>query len=256
MGYEGFDWTDTNEIFEEAAPRSEGGRRNYLALVEKAQADGVRAHDLLREYGTQGIQTPIIDEGGELVGTIRLHADLKFKSDSGKANFVFPDWESVAVRNQAVGPQDGEVWVLNGRVNSLWNNMSDFTRRRIATERWPSNFLEINPEDATSWDVVSGDLVSVESDNVLDQLGNRTTGSFTAAAYVSDIVPPGVTFTYFLFPGSPANSVTSADSSLQPLNRRYNFKLGKGRVQKIGATGLADVMSFAPRNLVPGSTSA
>jgi hypothetical protein len=68
-------------------------------------------------------------------------------------------------------------------------------------------------------------------------------------AYVSDIVPPGVTFTHFLYPGSPANSVTPGDSSLQPISLRYNFKLGKGRVEKLGTTGLADVMTFAPRNL-------
>ena len=85
---------------------------------------------------------------------------------------------------------------------------------------------------------------------VLDQVGNPTTGAFTAVAYVSDIVPPGVTFTYFLYPGSPANSVTSGDSFLQPINLRYNFKLGKGRVTKIGTTDLVGRMSFVPRNLV------
>ena len=113
------------------------------------------------------------------------------------------------------------------------------------------NFLEIHPDDAAAWGVESGDLLSVESDSVLDQLGKRTTGSFTAAAYVSDIVPPGVTFTYFLYPGSPANAATSADRSLQPLSLRYNFKLGKGKVTKIGTTDLKDRMSFAPRNLAP-----
>jgi hypothetical protein len=45
--------------------------------------------------------------------------------------------------------------------------------------------------------------------------------------------------------------VVSADSSLQPLNLRYNFKLGKGKVTKIGTTDLKDRMSFAPRNLAP-----
>ena len=69
-------------------------------------------------------------------------------------------------------------------------------------------------------------------------------------AYPTTAVPAGVTFTYFLYPGSPSNSVTSADTSLQPISLRYNFKLGKGRVRKIGTTDLEKVMSFAPRNLV------
>lgn len=114
------------------------------------------------------------------------------------------------------------------------------------------NFLEISPNDANARGVVSGDLLSIESDNVIDQLGNKTTGGFTAVAYVSDIVPDGVTYSYFLYPGQPANSVTPGDSNLQPINLRYNFKLGKGRIKKIGTTDLAETMSFAPRNLVPG----
>ncbi len=250
MGYEGFDWNDTNEIFEETMPFA-SGRKDYSALIEKAQADGVRAHDLLKSYGTTGIQTPLSLEGGTLVGTARLHADLKFKSNSGKANFVMPDWDAVKARNEILGPKGDELWVTNGRVNALWNNLFDNARRLISTERWPVNFLEISEGDAASRGIVSGDMLSIESDNVLDQLGNRTTGSFTAVAYVSPTVPDGVTFSYFLFPGQPANTVTPGDTSLQPINLRYNFKLGKGRVRKIGTTRLAETMSFVPRNLVP-----
>jgi hypothetical protein len=83
------------------------------------------------------------------------------------------------------------------------------------------------------------------------RLGDVVSGRFEAVAYVSDIVPRGVTFTYFLFPGQPANAVTSADTSLQPLNLRNNFKLGKGRVTKIGTTDLLETMPFGPRNLAP-----
>ncbi len=43
----------------------------------------------------------------------------------------------------------------------------------------------------------------------------------------------------------------SADTSLQEINLRYNFQLGKGRVTKIGRTDTGDRMSFAPRNLAP-----
>lgn len=251
MGYEGFDWEETNDIFEEAAAKSSGGRRDFVALVEKAQSDGVKGHELLASYGTQGLQTPLRLEGGELVETVRLHTDLKFKTDSGKANFVLADWDAVKERNSILAPVDDEVWVLNGRVNALWNNLSDSVRREIGRERWPANFIEINPEDAAAWGFESGDQLAIESNNVLDPLGNKVSGRFEAVAYVSDIVPRGITFTYFLYPGQPANAVTSADTSLQPLNLRNNFKLGKGRITKIGTTVLTDTMSFAPRNIAP-----
>jgi arsenite oxidase large subunit len=253
MGFEGFEWENTGEIFEEAAPKSSGGRRDFSGLVEKAKADGMSGHDLLRTFGTTGVQTPLKLEGGELVETVRQHADMAFKSDSGKCNFTFADWDAVLERNAILGPDDskGEVWVLNGRINAVWNNMFDHIRRQNSVERWPSNFLEIHPDDASERGIVNGDLLSIESDGVLDQLGRTTSGGFTAVAYVSDIVPLGVTFTYFMFPGSPANSVVSADTSLQPLSLRYNFKLGKGNIQNLGPSGLAETMSFAPRNLAP-----
>ena len=255
MGYEGFDWPDTNAIFEEAAAKSSGGRRDFAALVELARAQGKSGHDLLREFGTQGLQTPVVLENGRLVETVRLHADGVFKSNSGKPNFVMPDWDAVAVRNDILGPNEGEgeVWVLNGRVNALWNNLSDFVRREASSQRWPMNFLEICPEDAASRGIVNGDLVSIQSHHVQDQLGRPHTGGFTAVAYVSDLVTRGVTFTYFLFPGSPANTVTSGNSALQPISRRYNFKLGRGVVTKIGTTSLEGRMSFAQRNSAPAS---
>ena len=250
MGFDGFDWADSNEIFEEAGAASKGSRRDFSALVEKVQAEGRRGHDLLREFGTTGIQTPIRGVGGDLVGTPRLHEDLTFKTASGKANFVKADWAAVKARNDLLAPAGDELWVTNGRVNHLWNNLFDFTRRPYAIQRWPMNFLEINPADASARDIESGDLLRIESDRVRNQVGEEIQGSFEAVAYVSDIVPPGVTWTYFHYPKSQANTVVSGDTSLQPISLRYNFKLGRGRVVKIGTTDLRERMPFAPRNLV------
>lgn len=262
MGYEGFDWADTNEIFEEAAPNS-GGRKNYQELVKYAQEEGVRGHDLLRSYSdaraadgsyseASGIQAPIVRDGDGITGTVRLHADLKFKSDSGKANFTLPDWDAVADRMAILGAGPGEYTVLNGRVNALWNNLGDQLRMNYHVERWPVNFLEISPEDAAREGLESGDWVRVYSDNVRNQLGVDTSAEFTAVAYVTDAVPNGVTCTYFNYPGQPANNVVPADTTLQPLNLRYNFKLGRGRLEALGPSEYKDsfAMSFAPRNIV------
>ncbi|MBT3248001.1 MAG: molybdopterin-dependent oxidoreductase [Actinobacteria bacterium] len=254
MGFEGFDWKDTNEIFEELSPRTSGGRKDNTALVELAQDKGMRAHDLLATYGTQGLQTPLTRDGDDLQETVRLHEDLRFKSDSKKANFVFPDWEAVKERMKELVPRadKGEVWVLNGRVNALWNNMSDYTRRPLAKNRWPQNPLEVNPEDAKEWGLEAGDLVSIECEDVLDQVGERAPGSFTAVVYPTDVVPRGITFTYFLYPGAAANNVTPADTTMSPLSLRNPFKLGRGRITRLGKSGAVDMMSFAPRNLAPG----
>jgi len=249
MGYSGFDWTDVNELFEEASGYSAGSRRDFKALVDKAQADGVRGHDLLASYGTTGIQTPINLASGELEGTKRLHTARTFKSDSGKANFVFADWPAVAARNASLGPTGDEVWVTNMRVNHLWNNLFDFVRRPDAIKRWPANILQINPSDATGRGISSGDLLRIDSDSVRDQLGQVISAGFEVVAYVTDEVPPGLVCTYFLYPGSLANSVVSADTTSQPVTARYQFKMGRGRITRIGVWD-GPPMPFEPRNIV------
>ena len=87
-------------------------------------------------------------------------------------------------------------------------------------------------------------------ETVASGTASAVAGGFTAVAYVTDVVPPGLASAYFHFPKQPANSVVSADTTLQPLSLRYQFKLGRGKITRIGPTELAERMSFAPRNIV------
>lgn len=58
-------------------------------------------------------------------------------------------------------------------------------------------------------------------------------------------VKPGVTFAYFLWPGSPANSVVH--NVPDPITNAPRYKLGKGKIRKIGETPLKDTVTFAPK---------
>ena len=249
MGFEGFDWPDSNAVFEEYAPRS-SGRKDFQALGEKAAADGMRAHDLLRERGTTGYQTPLALEDGNLVETPRMHADLTFKTSNGKSNFVTVDLDAVRDRNALLGPNDREFWVLSGRVNHLWQSLYDDLRKPHLIQRYPMSFIEINPDDDADLGVVSGDLVAVESNRVRTQDQQTASGAVSAVAYVTDQVQPGTIFTMFHYPGSPANAVVTGDAASQPINPRQPFKFGRATVTRIGSTDIADVMSFVPRNIV------
>lgn len=289
MGFAGFDWNDSNAVFEESARFGRGGVLNYHPLVVKAKEDGKRAHDLLREYGTAGIQTPIRLVGGTLVGTKRLHDPTLavgspegatvhakwltgFNSHTGKATLLRSYWEDFRDFHDAVKPTGDELWVTNGRINEMWQSGFDDLRRPYIMQRWPHQFLEIHPDDARARGIESGDLVAIENDNVLVQTGGyqgiadddltftelrnaghirTTTGSFTAVAIVSAAVGKGVTFAYFGFPGNPANSVVPRVPD--PVTNRYRFKLGKGRVTKLGESPYKrslTSMSFVPRNVV------
>ena len=196
MGFDGFDWNDSNDIFEEAAECSKGGVHDYAALVEMARSQGKRAHDLLRELGTTGIQCPIKLENGALVGTVRIHED-SFGTTSGKAVFPKGDWRTVEPFQREFAPQGDELWVTNMRINEHWQSQFDDIRIPYRWERFPTNILEINPSDAASRGIESGDNVEVRNNNVLTQTGGRTTGRFSAVAYITGQVPAGVTCSYF-----------------------------------------------------------
>ena len=289
MGFKGYDWKDSNEIFEEAARFGRKGMLNYHPLVVKAKRDGVRAHDLLKSYGTQGIQTPIRMVGGELVGTARLHDETlvlgppegptmhrkwltKFNTQVGKAVLLKSPWEDFQDFYERVTPAGDELWVTNGRINEIWQTAFDDQRRPYIMQKFPYQFVEIHPEDAKKRGIESGDLIAIENDDLLIQTGGyigvdgkdltftelmkagnieKSKGAFTAVAMVTDAVRKGVTFAYFNFPDNPANSVVHR--VVDPMTNRYRFKLGKGKLRKIGESPYKDsftTMSFAPRHII------
>ena len=103
---------------------------------------------------------------------------------------------------------------------------------------------------AAAWAQVLQPLPSLEPPKKAGHI-KSTTGSFNAVAIVTDAVRKGVAFAYFGFPGNPANSVVPRVPD--PVTNRYRFKLGKGRITKIGESPYKrslTSMSFAPRTVM------
>ena len=166
MGFQGYDWQSSNDIFEEASRFSRTGVLSYHPLVVQARREGKTGHEKLREYGTTGIQTPIRVRDGELVGTERLHDpandwgetedvtfDRKwlyaFDTHSGKALLLKTPWvnggwsdfyEAIKPR-----PEKGEIWITNGRVNEAWQSGFDDRRKPYLAKRWPWPFIFVHP---------------------------------------------------------------------------------------------------------------
>lgn len=291
MGFEGFDWKNSNDVFEEAARFGRGGRANYHPLVWLAKKKGIKAHDLLKTYGTTGIQCPIRYEDGELVGTKRLHdSTLKlppdgpegptvwppflteFATHSGKANFIKSPWLLFSDFYEFIKPKGDELWVINGRINEIWQSgFDDVERRPYITQRWPENFIEIHPDDAKPLGIESGDMVVVESDRIPVQTGGfigrdtkdllfsklmedghikLTSASVKAVAVVIPVPRPGVTFMYFLHTLQSANSLVPRVPD--PISNNYRFKLGIGKIKKIGESPYKrslETMSFGTRTI-------
>jgi arsenite oxidase large subunit len=289
MGYEGYDWKDSNDVFEEAARFSRGGVLDYYPLVYTARQKKIRSHEMLRSYGTTGIQTPIRLANGVLEGTKRLHDSTitlgtpegptihskwltHFKTHSGKALMQKTPWSLFSDFYERITPKDDELWITGGRINEIWQSGYDDSRRPYIMQRWPEPWLEIHPSDAEKRGIENGDWVSMTNNDILIQTGgfvgiDSDDMSFTsleeqgkirigqgeckAVAIVTDAVRPGVVFTNFLDPKSPSNNLVHRVPD--PITNRYRFKLGKGRIEKIGESKYKhDLgnMSFASRTIV------
>lgn len=271
MGFQGYDWPDENAIFEEIAQLPEEfarddsaiiaqlqqeepeGHEDHLAVVVAARMQDKTAHEVMRALGTNGVQLPArLDENGNVVGTPRLHSDGTFGTASGKPMFIRAGWDTAeAIWNQLQpDAAAGEFWLSNGRIEEIWQTMYTDLRKPLVMEQWPTNIVEINPEDAEPLTIKSGDMISISSDRVArNEEGQFDSGSLTAAAYVSDIVPQGVLWVNFAYPGQWCNNV--APRFMHPVNPVTPFKLARATITKIGETDLAERMSFLPRNLPP-----
>ncbi len=290
MGFEGYEWETGNDVFEEAARFSRGGHRDYFALVWKARQEGISGHEKLRSLGTQGMQTPIRVVDGNLVGTVRLHDSTlelgspegptthhkwltHFKTHSGKAVLNKSPWELFEDFFERIKPDPakGEYWLTTGRINEIWQSAFDDVRKPYLKQRWPDTWMEIHPQDVAQHGIESGDLVRMWSDDVLVQTGGwikdkgndftftslneqglirQGRGEAVAVAIVSSDVKPGVLFTNFLHPSSPANSLVHRVPD--PITNRYRFKLGKAMVERIGESPFKDSfeeMTFKPRTV-------
>lgn len=272
MGFEGYEWEDDNDVFEEAARFSRGGHRDYFVLVWRARQLGMKGHELLRSLGTQGIQTPIRWVDGEMVGTVRLHDSTleidspegptmhhkwltHFKSQSGKAVLNKSPWEVFEDFYERIkpDPEKGELWLTSGRINEIWQSGFDDVRKPYMKNRWPDTFVDIHPEDAAPYGIESGDEVRLFSDDILVQTGGwvkikgndasftslveqglirQGEGDVRAVAIVSEDVKQGVIFANFLHPSSPANSLVHRVPD--PITNRYRFKLGKAQIERVG----------------------
>jgi arsenite oxidase large subunit len=187
MGFEGYDWRDSNDVFEESCRFSRGSRKDYQAIRTMAQRKGMRAHDFLRTFGTRGLQAPLVVDGDKIIETKRLHDYMRkdlpdtgpekmsiinkrmtaFNSHSGKLNLLKSPWKLWSDFYEFMKPKKDELWVACGRINEVWESgFDDYERRPYTQQRWPMNFLEIHPDDAKKRGIESGDLVAIESQRV------------------------------------------------------------------------------------------
>ncbi|MCF6236419.1 MAG: arsenate reductase (azurin) large subunit [Gammaproteobacteria bacterium] len=197
MGFDGYDWKNSNDVAEEMSRFSRKGRKAFHMVKVAAHKEGKTLHEKMRELGTDGIQGPTFYnyDNGTLHGTKRLHdttltqADMDkkwgkdgptganfhskkythFNSQTGKVNIQKHPWDLFSDLWNWLNPKDDELWHTNGRMNEIWQSGFDDTERRAYIAQrfpWDAQFLEIHPEDAKKRGIESGDMVMAWNDRV------------------------------------------------------------------------------------------
>ena len=274
MGFEGYDWNEANDVFEESCRFGRGARTDYNVLRTVAQRKGMKAHELLRSYGTTGLQCPLLLDGDKIIQTKRLHdferTDLPetgpegvsvqrknlmaFKTQTGKLNLLKSPWKLWADFYEYMRPKGDELWVTNGRVNEIWQSGFDDTERRpYIQQRWPDNFLEIHEDDARRRGIETGDRVEIESKRVPVQtdfnLGVKSDDMWFSGLMkrnhikivtgrfeaVAIVTPVVKKGVVFTNFLDKDNPANSITPRVpDPLTMNYRFKLSSGTVRKIG----------------------
>ncbi len=291
MGFDGFDWKNSNDVAEESARYSRGNRKDYNMIKMDAKNKGITLHERMRQFGTTGIQGPVLMIDGELVGSTRLHDTERelpvdgaqgatvfnkklthFNSQTGKINMMKSPWSLFSDFYDWISPKGDELRVTNGRINEKWQSGYDDTERSpYKKQRWPENWIEINPVDASKRGIKSGDRVMIWSDRVPAQkdtiLGVKGSdfqfssllknghiellkGSVKAIAMVTPAIKEGVLFMDFLDKRQPSNAIQSR--VVDQISGNYNYKMGVGKIKKIGGSKYQKEfgeMTFAPRNI-------
>ncbi len=203
-----FDYSSTEEIFEELRVASKGGTADYAGITWE------------RVVEEQGVFWPCPEEGHP--GTPRLFEGGRFYHPDGKARFLPTPW-----RESAEVPDDEyPVYLTTGRVISQYLSGTQTRRIGALVDQYPEPLCEMHPRLAESMGVTDGDMVRVESRR----------GEMTLPAKVVQTIRPDTVFIPYHWPGDrSANLLTHRD--IDPISGIPEFKVSAVRVAAAGGRG-------------------
>jgi len=208
MGFHGFDFESTAQVFEEHTRLTKGTNLDISGLT---YAD-------LRETGT--IQWPVPSPGHS--GTPRLFTDHLFFTPSKKARFHAFDPENVS---EPVTP-DFPLILTTGRIRDQWHTMTKTGKVNRLKQHIDKPFLEIHPDDALIRSIREGDVVEVEN----------LRGTVRVCARVTSDIKRGVVFLPMHWGKlmqrdlARANNLTS--DLVDPISKEPDFKFAAVEVRK------------------------
>jgi assimilatory nitrate reductase catalytic subunit len=222
MGYAGFDFASSHEVFDEHARlsvyRNEGATPRMFRLDDLAGLDA-------QQYDTmEPQQWPN--------GAARLFGDGRFAHPDGKARFVATPPRAPA---HAVSPEF--PLVLNtGRVRDQWHTMSRTGRAPRLADHISESFIDMHPQDALRYGVREGELARVTSE----------WGAMVARVQHGGGIARGGIFVPIHWNGQNASDArvgTLVNPAVDPVSGEPEFKHTPVKVERFGVNWHAFVLS-------------
>ncbi|WP_109210615.1 MULTISPECIES: bifunctional nitrate reductase/sulfite reductase flavoprotein subunit alpha [Microbacterium] len=227
MGFEGFDFASSAEVFDEIRrfwnPQTGWDLRgvSYERLRETpvqwpAPPDDSATRHPIRYLNDGVSQSLHVEEDGTV-------PRLAFATPSRRAQFLARPHLAPAEL-----PDDDYPWVLNtGRLPHHWHTLTKTGRVAKLAKLHPGPFVEVHPDDAASHGIAEGDQVEVASRR----------GRFVVPAVVTDRVQRGGLFAPFHWNDEhgeyvTVNAVTS--DAVDPLSSQPEFKFAAVSLRRVG----------------------
>ncbi|WP_207425548.1 nitrate reductase [Pedobacter sp. SYSU D00535] len=208
MGFSGFDFASSEEIYKE-----------HAKLTDKTSIN-IKGLDYSIIKANKTIQWPFNKRNN--TSTKRLFVDKKFYTPSQKAILHAPE----DIFSSEAPDADFPFILTTGRIRDQWHTMSKTGKVNKLKQHISQAFIEIHPEDAERLGLKEGEIAVVKSRR----------GDVRVRAKVSATIKPGVVFLpmhWGKILGSDlnrANNVTSA--LLDPLSKEPDFKYCAVSVEK------------------------
>lgn len=193
MGASGFDYEDTEDIFEEI----------------RATAPSYRGMTYKRLVNENGLQWPCPTESHP--GTKFLHKGV---FPGGRARMIPVEFEGPAELTN----EDYPILLCTGRKLGHYNVTTRYSKLLDSIN--PYEEAEINPQDAEEYGLEADDLIRVTSRR----------GSVVTRIEITDKVKPGMMFMTFHYLETPVNELTQ--SAYDPITLTGEYKISAVKIEK------------------------
>ena len=216
MGYNGFDFKNVAEIFDEHCALTAGTNLDISGLSYAV----LKKRGSLQWPYTKAMDSETSDEKRSF-GTARLFTDNKFYTSSKKAII-----HSVSDVNKSEPPTSAYPLILTtGRLRDQWHTMSKTGKVNKLKQHLSESFLQIHPEDAFDRGIKEDELVEV----------NNARGTVMVKAKFSVDIKKGVVFLpmhWGKILNSDLNRANNLTNNLvDPISKEPDFKFSSVQVK-------------------------